>query len=172
LESADFLSEFNEKIARGCHAGKLLVLGPPRSGKTTFINMYLKECGEEYTVGLAKTPKQPGEIGVEAGILKKLKEVIPLFEREKYVPISVDTDELKKLGQEGVNELKKLLGEKAPKHIVQDVVRKIDETGSSSLIAYYIPWDYKPSDERVKKAIEIIVNAFKKHHAKIRWPRS
>jgi len=169
LESADFLSEFNEKIARGCHAGKLLVLGPPRSGKTTFINMYLKECGEEYTVGLAKTPKQPGEIGVEAGILKKLKEVIPLFEREKYVPISVDTDELKKLGQEGVNELKKLLGEKAPKHIVQDVVRKIDETGSSSLIAYYIPWDYEPSDERVKEAIEIIVNAFKKHHAKIRW---
>jgi len=175
LESADFFSEFNRKIARGCQAGKFLVLGPPRSGKTTFINMYLKDCGEEYTVGLVKTtdveePRQPGKIETTiVNIFKKLERVIPLLEKAKYVPMNVETEELKKLKQEDVEELGKLLGKKAPKHIVQDVVRKIDETESSSLIAYYIPWDYKPSDERVKEAIEIIVNAFKKHHAKIRW---
>ena len=175
MESADFFSEFNRKIARGCQAGKFLVLGPPRSGKTTFINMYLKDCGEEYTVGLVKTtdveePRQPGKIETTiVNIFKKLERVIPLLEKAKYVPMNVETEELKKLKQEDVEELGKLLGKKAPKHIVQDVVRKIDETESSSLIAYYIPWDYKPSDERVKEAIEIIVNAFKKHHAKIRW---
>jgi energy-coupling factor transporter ATP-binding protein EcfA2 len=158
----------------GCRVDRVervLVLGPPRSGKTTFIKMYLKECGEEHAVGLIKTdkvPGQPSKIEMIINFFKKLERVFPLLKEANYVSIDVL---LGKLGQKNVEELKKLLGNKAPKHIVKDIVSKFVVTGSGSVIAYYIPWDIDIEllDVDVRKAVEIIRGAFKASGAKVKW---
>lgn len=161
------------KAGPGCQVGRVLVLGPPRSGKTTFIKMYLKECGEEHTVSLIKTdkaPEQPSKIDVIKikNFFKKLERVFPLLKEENYVSIDVLRG---KLGQKNVEELKKLLGNKAPKHIVEDIADKFVKTGSGSVIAYYIPWDINKEllDEDIRKAVEIIKSAFEASGAKIKW---
>jgi KaiC/GvpD/RAD55 family RecA-like ATPase len=175
LKSRDLFERFNvAKAGSGCRVGRVLVLGPLRSGKTTFINMYLKECGEEHTVGLVKTdkvPKQLSKIEIFINFFKKLERVFPSLKKANYVPIDVSTEGLGKLGREGVEELKKLLGDEAPKHIVEDIVSKFVETGSGSAIAYYIPWDINKEllDEDIRKAVEIIRGAFKASGAKVKW---
>jgi len=175
LNSRDLFEKFNvDKAGSGCRVERVLVLGPPRSGKTTFIDRYLKGCGKEHTVGLIKTvkvPKQPSRIEMIINIFKKLERVSPLLEKANYVPIDVSTEGLDKLGREGVDELKKLLGDEAPKHIVKDIANKFVVTRSGSAKAYYIPWDINEEllDEDVRKAVEIIRGAFKASGAKVKW---
>jgi FtsZ-binding cell division protein ZapB len=174
-DSRDLFKEFNvAKASSVPQVGRVLVLGPPRSGKSTFINMHLGRRGEEHTVGLVKTdkvPEQPSKIDVIKNFFKKLEQFFPLLERANRVPIDVSTKGLDRLGQEGVEELRLLLGGGAPKYIVEDIVSKIEETGSSSVIAYYIPWDIDEGllDEEVMKAVEIIRSAFNARGAKVKW---
>jgi hypothetical protein len=174
-ESRDLFKELNKnKASSAPQDRRILVLGPPRSGKSTFNNMYLGGRGEEHIVGLVKTdkvPGQPSKIDVIKNFFKKLEQFFPLLERINRVPIDVSTMGLDRLGQEGVEELMLLLGDVAPKYIVEDIVSKIKETGSSSAIAYYIPWDIDEGrlDEEVRKAVEIIRSAFKASGAKVKW---
>jgi hypothetical protein len=177
-ESGDLFERFNvDKASSVPRVGGVLVLGPPRSGKSTFINMHLKERGEEHTVGLVKTVKAPGQLSKKdiemiINIFKKLEQFFPWLEKAtEQVPIDVSTEGLRKLDQKGISELRLLLGDVASKYIVEDIVKKFDEVKSSSVTAYYIPWDINEGllDEEVKKAVEIIRSAFKASGAKVKW---
>jgi tetratricopeptide (TPR) repeat protein len=169
------VAKFNVAKARSVPQDRrILVLGPPRSGKSTFINRYLGGCGGEHIVGLVKTGKAPGQLSKIEMIIKKLEQFFPLLERANRVSIDMSIMSIKgldKLDQEDVKELKKLLGNMAPKYIVEDIASKIKETGSSSVIAYYIPWDINEGllDGEVRKAVEIIKSAFKASGAKVKW---
>jgi KaiC/GvpD/RAD55 family RecA-like ATPase len=165
MEDKDLFREFNEnKAARKYET--VLVLGPPRSGKTLFINKYLNlQKAEEYTIGLiGKKHVQPSN-----KIIDIFKRVMPWVSKLNYITIEEDK-RLKKFGNEFVQSLKEMLGDKAPQHIINEIIERAKESNTNSIITYYIPWDYTGKiDEETKEALDLIIKTFNNHKAKIKW---
>jgi hypothetical protein len=161
----DLFLSFNQKkaneIVNKCRDCKrTVIIGSPRGGKSFFIEKHLKDklpnvTIEEFTVGVGGQP----EAGI--GIFNRIKSWVKKL-----------TDRVKVEDKE----LVKLLGEKAPKHIVEDVRKKV---GDSPHIAYYIPWDEAEDwiknpreydiSEDVRNALEFIIDAFRNKKIKIKW---
>jgi energy-coupling factor transporter ATP-binding protein EcfA2 len=163
MKVKDLFREFNENKAAGKYEN-ILVLGPPRSGKTFFINKYLKlQKAEEYTIGLIRHVQPSNKI------IDIFKRVMPWVSRLNYIIIEEDK-RLKKFGNEFVQSLKEMLGDKAPQHIINEIIERAKESNTNSIITYYIPWDYTGKiDEETKEALDLIIKTFKSHNAKIRW---
>ena len=161
----DLFNGFNEdklsEVLRRCtNCGRFVLIGPPRSGKTFFREKYLKDrlgdsvTVDEYTIGITtKTEGEEakGESGLSEKVMGVLKRIIPLIgkvaDKER-----VDDEELRRV-----------LGDRAPKRIVEWARRMI---GDSPHMAYYIPWERveKPnactSDTYAIKALGLIKTVF------------
>jgi hypothetical protein len=163
MKVKDLFREFNENKAAGKYEN-ILVLGPPRSGKTFFINKYLKlQKAEEYTIGLIRHVQPSNKI------IDIFKRVMPWVSRLNYIIIEEDK-RLKKFGNEFVQSLKEMLGDKAPQHIINEIIERAKESNTNSIITYYIPWDYTGKiDEETKEALDLIIKTFNNHKAKIKW---
>jgi KaiC/GvpD/RAD55 family RecA-like ATPase len=163
MEVKDLFREFNENKAGGKYE-TVLVLGPPRSGKTLFINKYLKsQKAEEHTIGLIRHV-QPSK-----KIIEIFKRVMPWVSKLNYIIIEEDK-RLEKFGKEFVQSLKEILGYEAPQHIINEIIERAKESNTNSIITYYIPWNYTGKiDEETKEALDLIIKTFKSHNAKIRW---
>jgi hypothetical protein len=163
MKVKDLFREFNENKAAGKYEN-ILVLGPPRSGKTFFINKYLKlQKAEEYTIGLIRHVQPSNKI------IDIFKRVMPWVSRLNYIIIEEDK-RLKKFGNEFVQSLKEMLGDKAPQHIINEIIERAKESNTNSIITYYIPWNYTGKiDEETKEALDLIIETFKNHKAKIKW---
>jgi DNA-binding transcriptional MerR regulator len=138
--------EVSEVLRRCTNCGRFVLIGPPRSGKTFFRENYLEgRLGvgvtvSEHTLGITTTTKAEGEeakgeLGLREKVMRLLKRMTPLI--GKFVDkASVD-----------VEELRRVLGDRAPKPIVEGARGMIRDSPHR---AYYIPWD---SDE-VRKCVE------------------
>jgi len=148
--------EVSEVLRRCTNCGRFVLIGPPRSGKTFFRENYLEGrpgvgfTVDEHTLGITtKTEGEEakGELGLGEKVMGILKKMIPLI--GKFADKERVDDE----------ELRRVLGDRAPKHIVEGTRRKI---GDSPHRAYYIPWECveKPnectSDANASKALELI----------------
>jgi hypothetical protein len=138
--------EVSEVLRRCAGCGRFVLIGPPRSGKTFFREKYLEggpDAGvtvDEHTLGITTTAniedeKAKGGSGIPEKVMRYLEGMIPLIERLRDMA-SVEDEELRRV-----------LGDRAPKSVVEGARRMI---GDSPHRAYYIPWD---SDE-VRKCIE------------------
>jgi len=138
--------EVNEVLRRCAGCGRFVLIGPPRSGKTFFRENYLEgRLGagvtvDEHTLGITTTTKTEGKeakggLGIREKVMRYLEGMIPLIRRLRE-KVRVEDEELRRI-----------LGDKAPRPIVEEAVRMI---GDSPHMAYYIPWD---SDE-VRKCME------------------
>jgi len=151
--------EFREVLRRCTNCGRFVLIGPPRSGKTFFKENYLEGkpgvgfTVDEHTLGI--TTKTEGEEAKgESGLGEK---VMGILKRMTLIGKFVD--------KERVNdeELRRVLGDKAPKHIVEGARGKI---GDSPHKAYYIEWKCveKPnsctSDANASKALGLIKSVF------------
>ena len=161
----DLFNGFNEdevsEVLRRCtNCGRFVLIGPPRSGKTFFREKHLKgRLGDsvtvdEYTLGITtKTEGEEakGELGLGEKVMRILKRMIPLI--GKFVDKERVDDE----------ELRRVLGDRAPKPIVEGVRRMI---GDSPHRAYYIPWERveEPnaytSDADASRALGLIKGVF------------
>jgi hypothetical protein len=172
----DLFSGFNEgevsKVLRRCAGcSRFVLIGPPRSGKTFFKEKYLKDrlgagvTVDEYTLGISTTAKTEreedgGESGISEKVIKYLEGVIPLIKR------------LRETAEVDDEELRKVLGDRAPKPVVEGAKRMI---GDSPHRAYYIPWKCveKPnaytSNKDVSRALELIKKVFNDKKIRIRW---
>jgi energy-coupling factor transporter ATP-binding protein EcfA2 len=165
MEVEDLFKEFNKNKASGKHE-TVLVLGPPRSGKTFFIDNYLKPYtkAEEYTIGLISKRIQPSN-----NIIDAFKRVMPWVSKLDYISIE-GNDELRKFGNEFIKSLRETFGYSAPKHVIDEIINRAKKINAKSIITYYISWDYKGSiDDETKEALDLITNAFNKYNAKIKW---
>jgi hypothetical protein len=165
MGAEDLFKEFNKNKASGKHE-TVLVLGPPRSGKTFFINKYLKPHtkAEEYTIGLISKRTQPSNRIIDA-----FKRVMPWISKLGYINIE-ENDELRKFGNEFIKSLRETFGDSAPKHVIDEIIDRAEKINAKSIITYYIPWDYKGSiDNETKEALDLITNTFNKYNARIKW---
>jgi KaiC/GvpD/RAD55 family RecA-like ATPase/tetratricopeptide (TPR) repeat protein len=171
----DLFSGFNEdevsEVLRRCAGcSRFVLIGPPRSGKTFFKENYLEDrlgagvAVDEYTLGISTTAKTEreeagGESGILGKVMKYLEGMIPLIKRLRD---SAEVDE----------ELRKLLGDRAPKLVVEGARRSI---GDSPHRAYYIPWkcveesNACTSNKDVSRALELIQKVFDDKKIRIRW---
>jgi len=173
-DSGDDLFEgFNEveasEVLRKCtNCGRFVLIGPPRSGKTFFRKNYLEGrpgvsfTVDEHTLGI--TTKTEGEEAKgESGLRKK---VMRLLKRMTLIGKFADKERVVD------EELKRVLGDKAPKPIVEGARRMI---GDSPHMAYYIPWERveKPnectSDADASKALGLIKGVFDDKKVTIKW---
>ena len=151
--------EVSEVLRRCTNCGRFVLIGPPRSGKTFFKENYLEgrlDIGvtvDEYTLGI--TTKTEGE---EAkGKLGLSEKVMELLKRMTLIGKFVDNERVDD------EELKRVLGDKAPKHIVEGARGMI---GDSPHMAYYIPWECveEPnsitSDAEASRALGLIKSVF------------
>jgi len=134
------VSQVSEVIRRRVGCGRFVVIGPPRSGKTFFIENHLRNnpntnvTVDEYTLGVPTAETEGGPGGRE-GVMGYLKRLMPwIWKFRDWVEVE---DE----------QLKEALGNKGPKPVVEGAKRRI---GDSPHMAYYIPWD---SDE-AKKCVD------------------
>jgi len=174
--SDDLFRGFNEvevsEVLRRCtNCGRFVLIGPPRSGKTFFRENYLEgRLGvgvtvDELTLGITTTTKTEseeakGELGLREKVMRLLKRMIPLI--GKFVDkASVD-----------VEELRRVLGDRAPKPIVEGARGMI---GDSPHRAYYIPWKCveEPNactfDADASRALGLIKRVFDDRKVRIRW---
>jgi len=160
--------EVSEVLRRCTNCGRFVLIGPPRSGKTFFRENYLEGrpgvgfTVDEHTLGITtKTEGEEakGELGLGEkvmGILKRMTLIGKFADKER-----VDDEELRRV-----------LGDKAPKHIVEGARRMI---GDSPHRAYYIPWERveKPnaitSDADASKALGLIKTVFDDRKVRIKW---
>jgi len=159
-------NEAKEVLLKCTNCGRFVLLGPPRSGKTFFRENYLKGVTvEELTLGVTATTKTEGEEAkgeseLHDKIMSLLKKMIPLI--GKFADNVRVKDE----------ELRRVLGDKAPKHIVEEARRVI---GDSPHRAYYIPWDCveEPntctSNADASRALGLIKTVFDDRNVRIRW---
>jgi len=161
--------EVNEVLRTCTNCGRLVLIGPPRSGKTFFRENYLKGVTvDEHTLGITTTAETEGEEAKgESGLQKVmglLERMIPLI-RKFRDKVRVD-----------VEELRRVLGDKAPRHIVEwakGITKGIIR--DSPHRAYYIPWECveKPnecaSDADASGALGLIKEVFDDRKVTIRW---
>jgi len=175
----DLFSGFNEvevsEVLRRCtNCGRFVLIGPPRSGKTFFRENYLEgRLGvgvtfDEHTLGTTTTTKTEGEeakgeLGLREKVMRLLKRMTPLI--GKFVDkASVD-----------VEELRRVLGDRAPKPIVEGARGMIEDSPHR---AYYIPWECveKPNactfDADASRALGLIKGVFDDRKVRIRWFRA
>jgi KaiC/GvpD/RAD55 family RecA-like ATPase/uncharacterized protein YdhG (YjbR/CyaY superfamily) len=160
--------EVKEVLRRCTNCGRFVLIGPPRSGKTFFKEKYLKGglgvcvTVDEHTLGITtKTEGEEakGELGLGEKVMGVLKRVILIG---KFVDKERVDDE----------ELRGILGDRAPKHIVEGARRMI---GDSPHMAYYIPWERvdEPnaitSDAEASKALGLIKTVFDDKKVTIKW---
>jgi len=131
----DLFKGFNgreaSEVLRSCtDCGRFVLIGPPRSGKTFFRENYLRGVTvDELTLGVTITTKTEGE---EAKGESGLQKVMGLLKR--MVPIIGKFTDKERVKDE---ELRRVLGDKAPKHVVEEAKKVI---GDSPHRAYYIDW--------------------------------
>jgi len=132
--------EVSEVLRRCVGCGRFVLIGPPRSGKTFFREKYLEgkegRLGagvtvDEHTLGITTTTKTEGkeakgELGLREKVMGILEGMMPWI-RKLRERVSVE-----------VEELRRILGDRAPRPVVEEAVRMI---GDSPHMAYYIPWD-------------------------------
>ena len=140
--SVDLFKSLNEgevgEVLRRCvGCGRFVLIGPPRSGKTFFRENYLEDrlgagvTVDEHTLGITTTAKTEGKeakggLGIPEKVVRYLEGMIPLIRRLR------DKERVED------EELRRILGDKAPKPIVEGARGMI---GDSPHRAYYIPWD-------------------------------
>jgi KaiC/GvpD/RAD55 family RecA-like ATPase len=161
--------EVSEVLRRCTNCGRFVLIGPPRSGKTFFRENYLEGkpgvgfTVDEHTLGITtKTEGEEakGESGLREKVTGILKRMVPLI--RKFVDKERVDDE----------ELRRVLGDRAPKPIVEGARRKI---GDSPHRAYYISWECveKPnsctSDADASKALGLIKTVFDDRKVMIKW---
>ena len=116
------------KVVEVCRGyDKILIIGPPRSGKSFFIDNYLRD-----KLGNVKIDDFTPSIGRGKNEEVKGNKVIGFFERE--LPFIKSFKKLTKVKEE---ELRKVLGHWAPKPIYNDAKKRI---GDSAHFTYFIPW--------------------------------
>ena len=169
--SIDLFKGFNEgevsEVLRRCSGcGRFVLIGPPRSGKTFFRENHLEgRLGagvtvDEHTLGIAITAKAVGGLGLRERAMEYLKRMMPRIRKL--------TDEV----GVGAEELRRVLGRRAPRPVVEEAVSRI---GDSPHMAYYIPWKCaeEPNactlDADVIRALGLIKRAFDDRKARIRW---
>ena len=155
--------EVSEVLRRCVGCGRFVVIGPPRSGKTFFIENHLRNnlntgvTIDEYTLGVL-TVETEGGLGLRERVIKYLKRIMLWIKKSK------DSAEFK------AEELKRVLGDKAPKPVVEEAKRRI---GDSPHRAYYIPWKFveEPSlcgfGADVGRALKLIKEVF--GDRRIKW---
>lgn len=163
----DLFPSFNQKkasevIKKSNGYRRIVILGPPRSGKSFFTEKYLRDSLpdliiDEYTVGVVDSAK------AESSTISEFF--------NKKMPSLVKPMDMKEVEDE---ELKRLLGNRAPKHIVEDTMKQI---GDSAYMVYFIPWGETEScvedpskcgiSEDVMSALRFIIDAF--GNKKIKW---
>ena len=161
-------NEVSEVLRRCTNCGRFVLIGPPRSGKTFFKENYLEgRLGvgvtvDEHTLGI--TTKTEGEEAKgESGLREK---VMGLLKRMILIGKFVDKERVDD------EELRGILGDRAPKPIVEGARRKI---GDSPHWVYYIPWERveEPnactSDADANKALGLIKGVFDDKKVRIRW---
>jgi tetratricopeptide (TPR) repeat protein/energy-coupling factor transporter ATP-binding protein EcfA2 len=161
--------EVSEVLRRCTNCGRFVLIGPPRSGKAFFKENYLKgRLGdsvtvEEYTLGITtKTEGEEakGELGLREKVMGLLKRIIPLI--GKFVDKERVDDE----------ELRRVLGDRAPKTIVEGARGII---GDSPHMAYYIPWECVEDpnactfDADASRALGLIKTVFDDKKVTIKW---
>ena len=180
--SVDLFKSLNEgevgEVLRRCSGcGRFVLIGPPRSGKTFFIENHLKSklgtsvTVDEHTLGITTTTKTEGEetkgeLGLLGKVMRYLEGMMPWIRRLRE-KVRVEDEELRRI-----------LGDRAPRPIVEEAVRMI---GDSPHMAYYIPWESEevrkcmeePSacafGADVGKALGLIKKVFDDRKVRIRW---
>jgi GTPase SAR1 family protein len=162
-------SEVDEALRRCSGCGRFVLIGPPRSGKTFLMENHLRSklgksvAIEELIPGITITAKAESEEarggqGLREKVMKYLEGMMPWIKR------------LRDSAKVDVEELRKVLGDRAPRPVVEGARMII---GDSSYMAYYIPWRCaeKPNectvDADVIRALGLIREAF--GDRSIRW---
>jgi energy-coupling factor transporter ATP-binding protein EcfA2 len=158
--------EVSEVLRRCSGCGRFVLIGPPRSGKTFFRENHLEgRLGagvtvDEHTLGIVTAAKAVGDLGLRERAMEYLKRMMPRIRKL--------TDEV----GVGTEELRRVLGDKAPRPVVEEAVSRI---GGSPHMAYYIPWKCaeEPNactlDADVIRALGLIKRAFDDRKVRIRW---
>jgi len=166
---ADLFGKFNEGevsevLSRCANCGRFVLMGPPRSGKSFFIGNHLRSklgagvAIDEHTLGI-HTAKAEGGSGLER-IMGYLERMMPWIKKFRD---RVEVD---------VEELRRILGDKAPRPVVEGARRSI---GGSPHRAYYIPWKCaeEPNactfDADASRALGLIKRALDDRKVRIRW---